>query len=80
MITKELKDKWDKEFREYSKHWPWYAKLSRGRKWQEEMCRIGNHIPVKAYDPDDEDNIEVFCQECVTDLTLDDWNKFWKGQ
>ena len=71
---------------EYSKHWPWYAKVSRGRKWQSFWCMLGKHIPVKTYlrkdhpDPEFFDIYEVLCQECMTDLTPSDWNKFWKGR
>jgi hypothetical protein len=70
---------------DYSKHWPWYAKVSRGRNWQKLMCKTGRHIPVKCYhrkdhpDPEFYDIFEVFCQECAKDLLPEEWNKFWKG-
>ena len=64
----------------YSKHWPWYAKVSRGRNWQNIMCKLGNHIPVGATGLNSPVIDEVFCQECMQELTLADWNKFWKGE
>ena len=65
---------------EYSKHWPWYAKIWKwiGYKSGHINCRAGRHIPVGMTDKED-NIIEVFCQECAADLTLADWNKFWKG-
>ena len=74
MIPDEVREKWKMEFEEYSKHWPWYAKVSRGRRWQRFFCDFGMHIPVKSMPSE-----SVCCQECFHDLTLEDWNKFWRG-
>ena len=67
-------------FEDYSRHWPWYAKVSRGRNWQRICCKLGKHIPVGATGLLSHEIDEVFCQECVQELTIADWNKFWKGE
>jgi hypothetical protein len=69
-------------FNKRDKHWPKYAKnwkwLGYPRLVAQANCAVGNHIPAGMTDV--EGNIlEVICQECATELSETDWNRFWKG-
>lgn len=73
---------------DYLRHAPlWFKIVSKFpirtcRTLHKATCRLGLHVPVKASDArmgNNERVSDVFCQECMKDLALEEWNKFWKG-
>ena len=73
-IPDEVREEWKRDFEEYSKYWPWYAKVFKRHSSRRITCFFNLHIPLR-----DNNATEAWCQECFKELTLSDWNKFWKG-
>ena len=74
-IPESARKKWKAEFDEYSRHWPLYAKVFKRHSSRRITCKLGLHIPLR-----DNNATEAWCQECFKELTLADWNRFWRGQ